>query len=79
VTLPRTAEQQWEAGAEVPMRKAQPGDLVFSSFGPRGPAQVGIYVGNGRMIQSVPGANARSAGGVSEVVVPGDGRARRVL
>ncbi|MGK8523111.1 peptidoglycan DD-metalloendopeptidase family protein [Nocardia asteroides] len=79
VTLPRTAEQQWEAGAEVPMSKAQPGDLVFSSFGPRGPAQVGVYAGNGRMIQSVPGADARSAGGVSEVAVPGDGRARRVL
>ncbi|WP_249645399.1 peptidoglycan DD-metalloendopeptidase family protein [Nocardia sputi] len=79
VTLPRTAEQQWEAGAEVPMSKARPGDLVFSSFGPRGPAQVGVYAGNGRMIQSVPGADSRSAGGVSEVAVPGDGRARRVL
>ncbi|MBF6335638.1 peptidoglycan DD-metalloendopeptidase family protein [Nocardia abscessus] len=79
VTLPRTAEQQWEAGAEVPMSRAQPGDLVFSSFGPRGPAQVGVYAGNGRMIQSVPGADARSGGGVSEVAVPGDGRARRVL
>ncbi|MBF6297420.1 peptidoglycan DD-metalloendopeptidase family protein [Nocardia amamiensis] len=79
VTLPRTAEQQWEAGVEVPMSRVQPGDLVFSSFGPRGPALVGIYTGNGRMIQSVPGADARSAGGVSEVPVPGDGRARRVL
>ncbi|MEU2031876.1 peptidoglycan DD-metalloendopeptidase family protein [Nocardia amamiensis] len=79
VTLPRTAEQQWEAGVEVPMSRVQPGDLVFSSFGPRGPALVGIYAGNGRMIQSVPGADARSAGGVSEVPVPGDGRARRVL
>ncbi|WP_327119180.1 peptidoglycan DD-metalloendopeptidase family protein [Nocardia sp. NBC_01730] len=79
VTLPRTAEQQWESGVEVPMSKTQPGDLVFSSFGPRGPAQVGIYAGNGRMIQSVPGAGARSGGGVSEVAVPGDGRARRVL
>ncbi|MGO4612894.1 peptidoglycan DD-metalloendopeptidase family protein [Nocardia sp. 2YAB30] len=79
VTLPRTAEQQWESGAEVPMNKTQPGDLVFSSFGPRGPAQVGIYAGNGRMIQSVPGVGARSGGGVSEVAVPGDGRARRVL
>ncbi|WP_280257230.1 peptidoglycan DD-metalloendopeptidase family protein [Nocardia abscessus] len=79
VTLPRTAEQQWEAGAEVPMSRAQPGDLVFSSFGPRGPAQVGVYAGNGRMIQSVPGADARSGGGVSEVAVPGDARARRVL
>ncbi|MBF6073742.1 peptidoglycan DD-metalloendopeptidase family protein [Nocardia beijingensis] len=79
VTLPRTAEQQWEAGAEVPIAKAQPGDLVFSSFGPRGPAQVGVYAGNGRMIQSVPGVDVRSGGGVSEVAVPGDGRARRVL
>ncbi|WP_280251274.1 peptidoglycan DD-metalloendopeptidase family protein [Nocardia abscessus] len=79
VTLPRTAEQQWEAGAEVPMSRARPGDLVFSSFGSRGPAQVGVYAGNGRMIQSVPGADARSGGGVSEVAVPGDARARRVL
>ncbi|WP_406279521.1 peptidoglycan DD-metalloendopeptidase family protein [Nocardia sp. NBC_00881] len=79
VTLPRTAEQQWESGVEVPMSRTQPGDLVFSSFGPRGPAQVGIYAGNGRMIQSVPGAGARSGGGVSEVAVPGDGRGRRVL
>ncbi|MGY2005635.1 peptidoglycan DD-metalloendopeptidase family protein [Nocardia gipuzkoensis] len=79
VTLPRTAEQQWEAGAEVPMSRARPGDLVFSSFGPRGPAQVGVYAGNGRMIQSVPGSDARSGGGVSEVAVPGDARARRVL
>ncbi|MFD0361142.1 peptidoglycan DD-metalloendopeptidase family protein [Nocardia sp. GCM10030253] len=79
VTLPRTAEQQWEAGVEVPMGKLAPGDLVFSSFGPRGPAQVGIYSGNGQMIQSVPGVDARSRGGVTEVAVPGDARARRVL
>ncbi|WP_107658002.1 peptidoglycan DD-metalloendopeptidase family protein [Nocardia suismassiliense] len=77
VTLPRTAEQQWEAGVEVPMSKIQEGDLVFSSFGPRGPAQVGIYAGNGRMIQAVPGT--RGGGGVGEVQVPGDSRARRVL
>ncbi|WP_431954343.1 peptidoglycan DD-metalloendopeptidase family protein [Nocardia lijiangensis] len=79
VTLPRTAEQQWEAGFEVRMSKAQPGDLVFSSFGPRGPSEVGIYAGDGRMIQSVPGSDARSGGGVSEVAVPGDARLRRVL
>ncbi|MFF0527402.1 peptidoglycan DD-metalloendopeptidase family protein [Nocardia amikacinitolerans] len=79
VTLPRTAEQQWEAGTEVPMSKARPGDLVFSSFGPRGPAEVGIYAGDGRMIQSVPGSDARSGGGVMEVAVPGDARLRRVL
>ncbi|WP_433192665.1 peptidoglycan DD-metalloendopeptidase family protein [Nocardia sp. CA-107356] len=78
VTLPRTAEQQWEAGVEVSMSKLQPGDLVFSSFGPRGPAEVGIYSGNGRMIKSVPAAYGHSSG-VTEVAVPGDGRGRRVL
>ncbi|WP_028476667.1 peptidoglycan DD-metalloendopeptidase family protein [Nocardia sp. CNY236] len=79
VMLPRTAEQQWEAGVEVSMSAVRPGDLVFSSFGARGPTLVGIYVGSGRMIQSVPGSDPRSAGGVGEVPVPGDARARRVL
>jgi cell wall-associated NlpC family hydrolase len=72
-TLPQTAEQQWEAGAEVPMRNAQPGDLVFSRFGLRGPAEVGIYAGDGRMIR------AADPSGVSEAPVPGDARLRRVL
>ncbi|WP_371852280.1 peptidoglycan DD-metalloendopeptidase family protein [Nocardia arizonensis] len=79
VSLPRTAEQQWESGTEVPVSKAQPGDLVFSSFGPRGPAQVGIYVGQGRLIQSAPAAPGRGGGGVGEAPVPGDARLRRVL
>ncbi|WP_040797166.1 peptidoglycan DD-metalloendopeptidase family protein [Nocardia higoensis] len=79
IIMPRTAEQQWEYGQEVSMSKAQPGDLVFSSFGPRGPAQVGIYAGDGRMIQSAPAGRYTGAGGVSEVAVPGDARMRRVL
>ncbi|MBO0854495.1 MAG: peptidoglycan DD-metalloendopeptidase family protein [Nocardia sp.] len=72
-TLPRTAEQQWEAGEEVPIGQAQPGDLVFSRFGVRGPAEVGIYAGDGRMIRSA------RAGGVSQAPVPGDARMRRVM
>ncbi|MFB7875070.1 peptidoglycan DD-metalloendopeptidase family protein [Nocardia sp. NPDC056064] len=79
VTLPRTAEQQWEAGYEVPIAKIAAGDLVFSDFGRQGPAQVGIYAGNGRMIQARPAASTRGGGGVVEVAVPGDARARRVL
>lgn len=79
VSLPRTAEQQWEAGAEVSLTEMRPGDLVFSEFGPRGPAQVGIYAGNGQMIHAAPPAGAHSAGGVAEAAVPGDARARRVL
>ncbi|MFF0488132.1 peptidoglycan DD-metalloendopeptidase family protein [Nocardia sp. NPDC004068] len=73
ISLPRTAEQQWEAGSEVPLRKAQPGDLVFSRFGPRGPAEVGVYTGNGTMIR------AADASGVREAPIPGDSRVRRVL
>lgn len=61
------------------MSAIEPGDLVFSDFGPRGPAQVGIYAGDGQMIRSAPGATAGSAGGVAEAPVPGDARARRVL
>ncbi len=33
VSLPRTSEQQWTVGVEVPIEKAQPGDLVFGSWG----------------------------------------------
>ncbi|RMI30617.1 peptidoglycan DD-metalloendopeptidase family protein [Nocardia stercoris] len=73
VTLPRTAEQQWEFGGEVKWQAARPGDLVFSSFGPRGPAQVGIYLGNGSMLYAAPGT------GVAAASVPGDARLRRVL
>lgn len=71
--LPQTAEQQWEAGTEVAPRNARPGDLVFSHFGIRGPAEVGIYAGDGRMIHS------DDPSGVSTAPVPGDARLRRVL
>lgn len=79
VSLPRTAEQQWEVGTEVSLGAMRPGDLVFSDFGLRGPAHVGIYIGNGRMIHAAPEADANSPGGVGETAVPGDARARRVL
>ncbi|MFF2082496.1 peptidoglycan DD-metalloendopeptidase family protein [Nocardia sp. NPDC058176] len=79
VVLPRTAEQQWESGVEVPLRRAVAGDLVFSSFGRQGPAQVGIYTRNGQVIQAVPPVRSGGGGGVVEVAVPGDARARRVL
>ncbi|MFI5716994.1 peptidoglycan DD-metalloendopeptidase family protein [Nocardia sp. NPDC051750] len=79
ISLPRTAEQQWEAGAEVALTEIQPGDLVFSDFGARGPAQVGIYAGDGQMIHAAPADTADAPGGVAQAPVPGDARARRVL
>ncbi|MEU6562555.1 peptidoglycan DD-metalloendopeptidase family protein [Nocardia nova] len=52
ITLPRTSEQQWTVGVEVPMDQAQPGDLVFGSWKSGGPAHVGIYAGAGTMVHA---------------------------
>ncbi|MFB7716540.1 peptidoglycan DD-metalloendopeptidase family protein [Nocardia sp. NPDC056100] len=72
ISLPGTAEQQWEIGTEVALLKAKSGDLVFGNFGPRGPATVGIYLGNGRMLHAEPG------GKVAEVPLLNGMKARRI-
>ncbi|MEV6768928.1 peptidoglycan DD-metalloendopeptidase family protein [Nocardia sp. NPDC051030] len=72
ITLPSTAEQQWEIGTEVSLLKATAGDLVFGNFGPRGPATVGIYQGNGRMIYAEPN------GTVAETPLLNGMKARRI-
>ncbi len=64
IPLPRTAEQQATVGAPVSsVADAQPGDLVFfaGSDGSAGsPGHVGIYIGNGQMIDAPhTGANVR--------------------
>lgn len=49
VTLPRLASSQQQFGVAIPLANVQPGDLVF--FG--NPAHhVGIYTGNGQMINA---------------------------
>lgn len=72
ITLPTTVEQQWEIGTEIPLTKAQAGDLVFGDFKTRGPVTVGIYVGGGSMLYT------KANGSVEEAPVLGDMRARRV-
>ena len=53
VTLPRTSEQQAAVGTPVAsVAQAQPGDLVFYEPGPSGPGHVGIYIGNGQIIDA---------------------------
>ncbi|MBF6215677.1 peptidoglycan DD-metalloendopeptidase family protein [Nocardia farcinica] len=74
VTLPRTSEQQWTVGVEVPMDQAQPGDLVFGSWGPSGPGHVGIYMGGGQMVHAPTTGDV-----VKEAPVQSDMRARRVM
>ncbi len=53
IGLPRTSEEQWSAGPHVAQDQLQPGDLV--SFDPDAsalPGHVGIYAGNGTMIDA---------------------------
>jgi cell wall-associated NlpC family hydrolase len=56
VSLPRTSQQQAIVGAQVPnLAQAQPGDLVFfagSDGTPSHPGHVGIYIGDGKMIDA---------------------------
>lgn len=55
ITLPRVANDQWNAGAHPPRNALLPGDLVFFATDlddPRSIHHVGIYVGGGYMIDA---------------------------
>ena len=53
ISLPRTSQEQATVGTPVPsLAAAQPGDLVFYEPSPSGPGHVGIYIGNGQMIDA---------------------------
>jgi cell wall-associated NlpC family hydrolase len=53
ISLPRTSEQQATVGTAVDgVANAQPGDLVFFEPSASGPGHVGIYIGNGQMIDA---------------------------
>jgi len=56
IRLPRTAQEQWHTGPRLPRGTAlQPGELVFygnTSSGSGGIHHVGIYVGDGQMIDA---------------------------
>jgi cell wall-associated NlpC family hydrolase len=48
--LPRTSWEQYRVAKKIPRKDAQPGDLVF--FFERGAHHVGVYIGNGKMIDA---------------------------
>ena len=53
ISLPRVAQDQYDAGPHVPAGSTlYPGDLVFFGSGPQAVEHVGIYVGNGEMIDA---------------------------
>ncbi|MER5973289.1 bifunctional lytic transglycosylase/C40 family peptidase [Streptomyces sp. NPDC002055] len=60
ISLPRTAGQQYAASEPVKPGNVRPGDLVFYGSGPSSIHHVGIYVGNGWMIDAPrPGIQVR--------------------
>jgi NlpC/P60 family len=53
ISLPRVAQDQFDAGPHLPAGATlYPGDLVFFGSGPDAVEHVGIYVGNGEMIDA---------------------------
>lgn len=50
-TVPRTAAQQWKAGKAVKKGEQKAGDLVFWNTTGKKHSHVGIYTGNGKVIQ----------------------------
>lgn len=52
VQIPRTSQEQWQAGTPVPRSRLQPGDAVFFEGGPSGPGHVGMYVGSGKFVEA---------------------------
>jgi len=64
VTIPRTSEEQFAAGPQVPASQVEPGDLVFfagSDGTPANPGHVGIVTGPHQMVDAYgSGTDVRS-------------------
>jgi len=55
INIPRTSEEQWSWGPQIPASQVQPGDLVFfagSDGTPASPGHVGLVIGKNTMIEA---------------------------
>lgn len=51
VNIGRTTYEQWKEGVNVPLNQLQQGDAVFFDMTSAGPGHVGIYIGNGQIVE----------------------------
>jgi hypothetical protein len=52
ISLPRTTYQQYGKGIPIPKTELKPGDIVFFEGSAKGPGHEGLYIGNGKFIES---------------------------
>ncbi|HLX88080.1 MAG TPA: C40 family peptidase [Acidimicrobiales bacterium] len=52
VSLPRTAQEQYDAIPHIPFSSLQPGDLIFWNDGTDSVQHVGMYVGSGNVVDA---------------------------
>ncbi|HET8642592.1 MAG TPA: C40 family peptidase [Pseudonocardiaceae bacterium] len=55
IQLPRVSRQQFQAGAQLPVESAQPGDLLFWAYDesdPRTVHHVAMYLGGGQIVEA---------------------------
>ena len=77
VDIPRTSQQQWLWGPQVPASQVEPGDLVFFAGAdgtPTAPGHVGLVIGHNVMIEAyATGFPIRVSAFGTPAAAPGDG------
>jgi len=77
INIPRTSEDQWAWGPQIPASQVQPGDLVFfagSDGTPTSPGHVGLVIGKNTMIEAyATGFPIRISQFGTAASAPGDG------
>lgn len=72
IDLPRTTYEQVNCGRAVSLNDIQPGDLVFEIPSAEGPQHVGIYIGNGKILDAMDPQNGVTISPLYEVVAVRD-------
>jgi cell wall-associated NlpC family hydrolase len=77
VDIPRTSQQQWFWGPQVPASQVEPGDLVFFAGAdgtPTAPGHVGLVIGHDEMVEAyATGFPIRVSAFGTSAAAPGDG------